>query len=194
MGSSGTSQARHVVVLGVSHTTSSVSLRDRCCFAEADIPAALATIRSIEGISEALILSTCNRVEIYAVTSQVEGAESSLSAFLSASRGLADGELTGHTFFRRCEEAIDHLFRVATSLESLMVGEAQIIAQVKNALSLARESGGASTVLNKLFQFAVTAGKRGRAETRIGEVRSQFRKQALNWRRRFWASCRAATA
>jgi glutamyl-tRNA reductase len=160
---------RHVVVFGLSHTTSTTAIRDRLLFPESALPAALAQLCSISGVSEALILSTCNRVEIYTVFAVPDDAPSAIAGFLSAYHSVPSGEFAPYSYFHHCEQAAEHLFRVVSSIDSLMVGESQILSQVKNAYRIARESGATGIVLNKLFQFAITAGKRVRAETKIGE-------------------------
>ena len=169
MDSKGCSIDRHVVVYGLSHATSTAALRDRLLFSDATVPVALTNIRDATGFPEALILSTCNRMEIYAVCEAPENAPAALTAFLASWHGVPAEEFAPHVYFHRCRKAAEHLFRVAGSIDSLMVGESQVLSQVKNAYRLARESGATGTVLNKLFQFAITAGKRVRTETKIGE-------------------------
>ena len=169
MGSKGTGHIRHAVVLGLSHATSNASLRDRLMFTESNIPESLQRMCALPEISEALILSTCNRTELYAATFDLATAASALADFLAGHSGVPRGELEPYLYFYQCEQAARHIFRVASSLESLMVEEAQILSQVKSALSVAQECGASGVVLNRLFQFAVTAGKRVRSETKIGE-------------------------
>jgi glutamyl-tRNA reductase len=160
---------KHVVVYGLNHATSTTCVRDKLLFAEPDIPEALRDVRKLPGISEAIIVSTCNRVEIYAVSTGPDEAAHVLAGFLSNRYNVDRSEIDPHTYFYRCEQAIEHLFKVIASLDSLIVGEGQILSQMKQAFKIAQEAHATGTVFNKLFQFAITAGKRVRAETKIGE-------------------------
>jgi glutamyl-tRNA reductase len=168
MGSNG-SLHKHVAVFGLNHASSTICVRDKLLFAESDIPEALREVRDLPGISEAVIVSTCNRVEIYTVTTGPDEAAHQLAEFLSARHKVNKSEFGPLTYFYRCEQAIEHLFKVIASLDSLIVGEGQILSQMKLAFKIAQESHATGTVFNKLFQFAITAGKRVRAETKIGE-------------------------
>ena len=168
MGSNGPLH-KHVVVFGLNHASSLTCIRDKLLFAEHEIPDALREVRELPEISEAVIVSTCNRVEIYAVSSFPDQSARDLADFLAKRRNVDHGEFGPHTYFHRCEQAIEHLFKVVASLDSLIVGEGQILSQIKNAFKIAQEAHATGTVFNKLFQFALTAGKRVRAETKIGE-------------------------
>lgn len=161
--------ASHVLVIGVSHTCASVELRDRLLFTPQETLRGLEELKRLALLSESLILSTCNRVEIYVVAQDAASARNELMDFLARFHGIGRMEFEPHVYFHRCEEAVRHLFEVAASLDSLIVGEYQVLGQVKEAHRMAREAGNTGAVLNQLFQLAVTAGKRARAETRIGE-------------------------
>lgn len=161
--------SRHVVLIGINHTCSSVELRDRLIFPANELFRALEAIRQIPDVYETLILSTCNRMEIYAVASDCEKAHDSLLDFVAGFHGQLRGEFQEHMYYFRCEDAVTHLFDVASSLDSLIIGEYQILGQIKEAHKVALESGNTGPILNRLFQLAVTAGKRARAETKIGE-------------------------
>ncbi len=160
---------KHVVVFGISHNTGSLGVREKILFAEQDIPEALSELCKLDGVLEAVILSTCNRVEIYAVIDKPDKAQALLSSFISAKKNIPLEDFEKHIYFHRCNQAVEHLFHVTGSLDSLVVGEAQILSQVKNAFSVARENGSTGIVLNKLFLFAITSGKRVRSETKIGK-------------------------
>jgi glutamyl-tRNA reductase len=163
------SPPRHVVLTGVNHSCSSVELRDKLLFTPQQIQRGLEELKKISLLSETVILSTCNRVEIYAVVSDDIAAREALLGFLARFHGLGRAEFEPHLYFYGGEEAVRHLFDVAASLDSLVVGEYQVLGQVKEAHRVAREAGNTGAVLNQLFQTAVTAGKRARAETKIGE-------------------------
>ena len=116
-----------VIVLGVSHRTAPVAVREKLTVAEEQVEAALRQVVTLPGIREAALLCTCNRVEVYAVASDREAALRALSADLAAGASVASAELEPHLYVRRTSEAVHHLFRVASSLDSLVIGEPQIL-------------------------------------------------------------------
>ncbi len=157
--------------LGLNHRTADLDLRERVAFSEEDIRAALARLgcgtngsRPV-GVSEMVILSTCNRTEIYATAPHE--AFAALEAFLTDARGLPPEVLDGVLYRYRDADAVRHLFRVAAGLDSLVLGEPQILGQVTRAWELARGQGTVRAVLGRLFQTAVHTGKRARTETAI---------------------------
>lgn len=131
------------------------------------LPGYLARLLNEPQVHEAVILSTCNRTEIYAVVETLPVGRQSLAGFLHGETGLAMATLEEHCEFLADNEAIAHLFRVAAGLESLVLGEGQILSQVKDAYHKALETGAAGVILDRLFRSAVTAGKRVRTETDI---------------------------
>ncbi len=158
----------HIISLGLNHTSAPVNLRERINFGEEQIRASLSRLSCghLSGnMAEMVILSTCNRIEIYAVSSQEIFSE--LEIFLSQARGVARDEFTAHLDHHKDVEAARHLFHVAAGLDSLVVGEPQILGQVTRALELARGQNTAGPILNRLFQSAIHAGKRARTETGI---------------------------
>ena len=157
--------------LGLNHRTADLALRERVAFSEEDIRAALARLgcgkngsRPV-GVSEMVILSTCNRTEIYAVAPEENF--DALEAFLSDARNIPPDILHPHLYRYRDPDAVAHLFRVASGLDSLVLGEPQILGQVTRAWELARGQGTVRAVLGRLFQAAVHTGKRARTETAI---------------------------
>ena len=158
----------HILSLGLNHTSAPVHLRERLTFSEEQIRASLSRLGRghLSGsVAEMVILSTCHRVEIYAVST--EETFHALETFLSEARDTVRDEFTGHLYDCKDEDAARHLFHVAAGLDSLVVGEPQILGQVTRALKLAREHNTAGPVLNRLFQSAIHAGKRIRTETGI---------------------------
>lgn len=131
------------------------------------LPGFLARLVSWPHVLEAVILSTCNRTEIYTVVETLPEGRQSLSGFLHGETGLPMATIEEHAEFVADQDAIDHLFRVAAGLESLVLGEGQILSQVKEAYHKALETGAAGVILDRLFRAAVTAGKRVRTETDI---------------------------
>jgi glutamyl-tRNA reductase len=162
-------RGRHVVLLGMNHACSRAELRDRLLFTGQKLDAALEKISQDPAVLESLILSTCNRVEIYAVMRDPSDARKRLLTFFSDFHGIPVEEFEQHLYFYHCEKAAEHFFNVIASLDSMVIGETQILAQVKEAYRRAAEVGNTGTVLNKLFHIGIEAGKRVRAETKIGD-------------------------
>ncbi|HEY3313150.1 MAG TPA: glutamyl-tRNA reductase [Anaerolineales bacterium] len=158
----------HILSIGLNHTTAPVHLRERTSYNEDQVRAALSRL-SCEHVTdsetEIVILSTCNRTEIYAASSRKSFA--GLEDFLSDTRGVPAKELHPHLYRLADEEVVRHLFNVAAGLDSLVLGEPQILGQVTRALELARGVGSAGPLLSRLFQAAIHAGKRARTETAI---------------------------
>ena len=156
-----------VVVIGLSHRTAPVELRERFAFAPDALPGALAALRASGTAAEAVILSTCNRVELYAATLLPPAAAfAELKKFLAAHHGHA-GQL-GAEFYQLAEpDSLAHLFKVAGGLDSMVVGETEIFGQLKQAYELARHHGHTGARLNKAFQRAFNVAKQIRSETNI---------------------------
>ncbi len=154
--------------VGLSHRTAPVELRECVDFARGGLEQALAALAG-RGIGrEMVVLSTCNRAEIYAVGDNDATVER-VSRFFSEYHGLPHDEMAGHLYVRSGAEAARHLFRVAAGLDSLVVGEPQILGQVKAAYSAAHEGRFTAALMNRLFHSAFAAGKRVRSETGLGE-------------------------
>ncbi len=156
-------------LLGLSHHTAPVELRERVSIARADLPRALATLAERPAVGEAVILSTCNRTEIYATSADPAHARDGVTDFLCEFQGLAPGLLAPHLFALVDVDVVRHLFRVAAGLDSMIVGEPQVLGQAKDAWSAAAEESRTGPLLNRLFHAAFTVGKRVRSETGIGE-------------------------
>ena len=159
----------HLFLLGASHHSAPVDLRERIDFARRGIPEALAEVVEATGIGEAVVLSTCNRAEIYTHSEAPEPVGDALAAFMSAFHDVPEPELAPHLYRRQGADAARHLFRVVAGLDSLVVGEPQILGQVKDAFAVASERGYTGAALNRLFHTSFTVGKRVRSETGLGE-------------------------
>ena len=158
----------YIISIGLNHTSAPVQLRERLAFTEEQIRYALSRFSCghIESsLNEIIIVSTCNRVELYAASDHLAYAD--LEAFLSAARGLPIAEFHGHLYRFADRDAASHLFHVAAGLDSLVIGEPQILGQITRALELARGQNAAGASMNRLFQAAIHAGKRARTETAI---------------------------
>lgn len=169
MDTRGKNTNKHVVVLGINHTSSSMELRDRIIFSGNSKEIALEKLVQWDGILESVIISTCNRMEIYAVVSEVSKARDILLNFIADFHNISRAEFESNIYFYSCQKAIKHLYYVVSSLDSMVIGEYQILGQVKNSYRMAMQMGNTKTILNKLFHLAIEAGKRVRTETHIGK-------------------------
>jgi glutamyl-tRNA reductase len=173
----------HIILIGLNHQTAPVALREQLSLASCgvkmaleDLPVCLqpqpggpGTAGCDRDLIEAVIISTCNRLEVYAVVGceAVTGWQM-VESYLARLQGVPQAELRPHLYFLEGHEAVDHLFRVAAGLDSMILGEPQILGQVTSALSAAQNSKTSGPILSHLFERAVHAGKRARAETEIG--------------------------
>ena len=154
-----------VMVLGLSYKTAPLALMERVVFAPETLPSALAALH--EQVAHGVILSTCNRVEIYATVGHHETGRRALLRYLADYHGLRPAELAPHVYTAAQEEAAGHLFRVACGLDSLVLGETQILGQVRAACAAAHRYGRPGALLARLFRQALEVGKRAHHETRI---------------------------
>ncbi|HXK09405.1 MAG TPA: glutamyl-tRNA reductase [Vicinamibacteria bacterium] len=155
-----------ILVVGLNHETAPVAVREALAFPKERLAEALARVREDAGLGEAMILSTCNRVEVYGRSG--EGAGGAVAAFLARYHGRDPAELEPHLYRLEGEAAVRHAFRVAASLDSMVMGEPQILGQVKDAYEAAEKAGSLGAVLNALRNRSVAAAKRARTETAIG--------------------------
>jgi glutamyl-tRNA reductase len=158
----------HIAVVGLSHRTAPVEIRERLSIPEQSLEASLQQLRSDEQVLEASILSTCNRLEIYTLLRHPDDGIEAVGSFLSQVSGLSLEELGPHLFTFHHEEAVAHLLRVAAGLDSLVLGEGQILSQVKKMVRLGQEYRSVGPILNRLLNQAVSTGKRVRTETNLG--------------------------
>jgi glutamyl-tRNA reductase len=156
----------NLVVLGLNHKTAPVDVRERFSITKEAIRAGLAHLNDYESLNEAVVLSTCNRSEIYAVVDDKEAGLLAMKQFFFDLAGIEE-DIEAYLYHFADEACIRHLFDVAASLDSLVLGEGQILSQVKQAYAFSREANATSTVLNTLFHRAIATGKRVRTETRI---------------------------
>ena len=158
----------HIAVVGLSHRTAPVEIRERMSIPEQSLEASLQQLRSDEQVLEASILSTCNRLEIYTLLRHPDDGIEAVGSFLSQVSGFSLEELGPHLFTYHHEEAVAHLLRVAAGLDSLVLGEGQILSQVKKMVRLGQEYRSVGPILNRLLNQAVSTGKRVRTETNLG--------------------------
>ena len=157
-----------LIVIGLNHKTAPIEIRERLAFPEDGIEKALSQIKSLPSLKENMILSTCNRVEIYAAVQETEKAILDLKGFLSRYHGLSLKEFEKNLYLLVGEEAVRHIFRVASSLDSMVVGEPQILGQIKSAYNMAAEAKTSGLILHRLLHRAFHVAKRVRTETKIG--------------------------
>jgi glutamyl-tRNA reductase len=177
-------------VLGINHKTAPIALREKVAFSEERLLAALLTLRQEVGVAEVVILSTCNRTEVYWAGS-ASGEE--LSRWLERHHGH-NLDLAQSLYVHQEQRAVEHAFSVASGLDSMVLGEAQILGQLKEAYRVAQEVGSTGPALNKLFQAAFSAAKRVRSETRIGESAVSIASAIVSLARRVYSDLSAHTA
>ena len=158
----------NIAVVGLSHKTAPVDIREKLSIQEAKLEEALAHLRSYPHIKEVTVISTCNRLEIYAVVTDTEKGVVEITQFLSETGQIPLATLRRYLFTLLHEDAVRHLMRVAAGLESLVLGEGQILAQVRTTHKLGQKYKGIGRLLDRLFKQAITAGRRVRTETDIG--------------------------
>jgi glutamyl-tRNA reductase len=161
--------AMHIIVVGLNHKTTPIDLRERLHFPTTTLEEPLEKLAHYTEGGDRVILSTCNRVELYGHVQHLAHGSGRLQQFLSDYHGIAADALTPHLYSYHGEAALRHLFRVVSSLDSLVIGEPQIAAQVKESFAIARRASATSAVFNQVFERAFAVAKRVRTETRISE-------------------------
>jgi len=179
-----------LTIIGVNHKTAPIEVRERIAISREELPETTRALAAIPGVSECMIVSTCNRVEILA---SVESSAAGLSEFLQQHFGLDPAVLAPHLYEHRDQEAVRHLFRVAASLDSMVVGEPQILGQVKEAFAVARASGTVGGQLEHLLQSAFAAAKKVRTETEIGSNSVSIASVAVEMARKIFGSLQGRT-
>jgi len=157
----------HIVIIGLSHKTAPVEIREKLAFAPTAMERPLRQMLELPTITEGLIVSTCNRVELCAVTKEPDAAIAELRRFLAEYHEVSPEEINENLFDYQGEEAIRHLFRVSSSLDSMVLGEPQILGQIKTAYGYAAEFKTAGLILNRFLHKAFSVAKRVRTETAI---------------------------
>ena len=158
-----------IVVIGVNHRTAPIELLERVSLSGADLRKAVTGLVSRANIREAAVLSTCNRTEVVCVAERFHGAYADIRDFFCELGGLQPDELHQFLYSQHDDAAVSHLFEVAAGLDSAVLGESEILGQVRGAWEMAQAEGGAKATLNLLFRHAIETGKRARTETSIGK-------------------------
>jgi glutamyl-tRNA reductase len=180
-----------LVLLGINHNTAPIEVRERLAIPSARLADATRTLLHQPGIREGLILSTCNRVEL--LTLQEEASTPDLPRFLHEYFSVQPATLLPHLYEHRDREAVRHLFRVASSLDSMVVGEPQILGQVKESYTIAREVGAVQSTLEALLQRTFTVAKKVRNETQIGSSSVSIASVAVDLARKIFGSLQGKT-
>ncbi|MFO1497827.1 MAG: hypothetical protein U1G07_05435 [Verrucomicrobiota bacterium] len=172
-------------IIGLSHRTSPLEFREQFSIPADQLPAALAQLKADAGLDEAVLLSTCNRLELYAVSSNGPVVPAAVFEALAAVKGRVAApvpftEVEPRLYVHRHEACVRHLFRVASSLDSLVVGETEIVGQVKKAYQVAQTSGATGKTLNRLFQKALSISKEVRTRSGIGRCSTSVGSVALD--------------
>jgi len=156
-----------LLITGISHHTATLETREKIAIARTDYAERVKELNGLDGVEEVVVVSTCNRTEIYSVGPKQS--RDQVRRWLQTKGGLSDAEMDKHCYVREREGAVHHLFRVAGGLESLVLGESQIVGQLKDSWQMANEAGGVGKVLDRLFQHAFATGKKIRSKTHIGD-------------------------
>jgi glutamyl-tRNA reductase len=172
-----------IVVFGVNHRTGPLALLERVTIADDAIAKTIHGLMSRPNIREAVVLSTCNRTEVYAVAEKFHGAYGDLRDFFCDLGGFSADELAPHLYSQHDEAAVSHLFEVAAGLDSAVLGESEILGQVRDAWNRSQREGGSLSTLNLLFRHALEVGKRARSETSIGRHTSSVSHAAVDMAR-----------
>ena len=184
----------HIVVVGLSHKTAPVEIREKLAVPESRLGEALTRLCSYPGIKEGMVLSTCNRVEVYAVVEDLEPGYSRIQEFLAdAHLSVSSEQLTPHLYWQTGDRAISHLFRVAASLDSMVVGESQILGQVKDAFEMALTHKTTGLILNKVVKKAISVAKRVRTDTKIAETAVSVSYAAVELAKKIFSDLRDKT-
>jgi glutamyl-tRNA reductase len=179
-----------LALIGVNHKTAPIELRERIAISREELPGVTRALASVPGVSECMIVSTCNRVEILTA---IESPSVDVSGFLQSHFRLDGAVLKDHLYEHRDQEAVRHLFRVAASLDSMVVGEPQILGQVKEAFASARLAGTVGGQLEHLLQSAFAAAKKIRSETEIGSNSVSIASVAVDLARKIFGSLNGRT-
>jgi|HubBroStandDraft_5_1064220.scaffolds.fasta_scaffold37165_2 glutamyl-tRNA reductase len=179
-----------LTVVGVNYKTAPIALREKIAIGREELAETTRALAAVEGVTECMIVSTCNRVELLAA---VESQETDLTGFLHRHFGLERALLEPHIYERRDQDAVRHLFRVAASLDSMVVGEPQILGQVKEAFAVARAAGTVAGQLEHLLQSAFAAAKKVRTETEIGSSSVSIASVAVDMAKKIFGSLQGRT-
>lgn len=159
----------HLIVVGLNYRTAPVEVREKFALSDAELPKALQALKATTGILEGVVVATCNRTEIYAVVDRLTLCGHYIRSFMEQWFRIPRKEFNTHLYMYEDDLAVEHLFRVACGLDSMVIGETQILGQVRDSFLLAQEERATGTLFNRLFKQAITLAKRAHSDTSIGE-------------------------
>lgn len=159
----------HIMVVGLNYRTAPIDIRERFAIADPDLPEALERLKETKSVLEGVIVGTCNRTELYVVVDRLHMCAFYIRNFMEQWFGIPKADFTQHLYIYEDEQAVEHLMKVVCGLDSMVLGETQILGQVKQAFLTAQAEKATGTWFNRLFKQAVTLGKRAHSETSIGE-------------------------
>lgn len=175
-----------ILVVGLNHTTAPVEVREKLAFGGGKLEEGLKSLVALPEIEEAVVLSTCNRVEMYTAVHDAARASEAIKAFSASFHGIEPKMLDGALYFHKGVDAVRHSFRVAASLDSMIVGEAQILGQLKDAFEYSLERKTTGVMINKLMKKSISVAKRVRTETRIAESSVNISSAAVDLARKIF--------
>ncbi len=182
-----------IVVLGLNHHSAPVELRERVAFQKEQLPVALSALKKELFVSECVILSTCNRVELYAHAESIPELEQRMREFLAGFHGLNPRAIQNGLYWHRQPDSVRHLFRVAAGLDSMVIGESEILGQVREMYQQAVAAKSVGSIFNRLFQTALKTGKEVRSSTRIGQGAISISSVAVELARRIFQDISSKT-
>ena len=182
-----------ITAVGVSHKRTPVEVRERLAFSNGRLPSILERLKATEKIAGCVIISTCNRTEIYAASMDADAALSEIWKLLAEESGIEQEQLQEYLYNLTCQQAIAHLFRVTAGLDSMILGEQEILGQVARAYQIACENAASNSVINVLFQKALKVGKQVRTETRISNGASSVGSAAVELARQAFGDIGSAS-
>ncbi len=177
-----------IALIGLNHNTAPIALRECFAFSDSEIYEAIKILHSLEHIEEVILISTCNRMEILMTTSNIKQAVNSTKNFLENFKNISSDKFTNFLYIHKNELAIKHIFRVASSLDSMIVGEPQILGQLKNAFKTATIQKTAGVILNRLLHRSFFVAKKIRSETGIGGCAVSISYAAIELARKIFGS------
>lgn len=158
-----------MIATGISYKTAPVEMREKIAFSESELSQALKKLYSYESIIEVIVLSTCNRTEFYIISKDIKTSLENLSEFITKEKGIDSKKFEEFFYVYYNKFASEHLYKVASGIESVIIGEGEVLAQVKNAFQIAMQEGTTSKIFNSLFKFAIETGKKVRTDTTISQ-------------------------
>ncbi|MBO9609734.1 MAG: glutamyl-tRNA reductase [Paenibacillaceae bacterium] len=183
----------HIVVVGLNYRSAPVEIREKFAFEQARLPEALQQLGQMKCMLESVIVSTCNRTELYMVVDREHVCTHYIHGFLERWFDVPRAQFAKHLYTHEREKAMEHLFRVACGLDSMIIGETQILGQVRDAFLLAQREKMTGTMFNMLFKMAITTAKRAHAETSVGENPVSVSYAAVELGRRIFGSFEGKT-